>query len=674
MIDIKLLLHDFDAVAAALNKRQVDSSTLQELSELASKLKSAKHSLEALQELQNKRSKLFGEQRAKKVDSSVLEPLRKELEANKQNIAQAQEVVRALQEQLESSLATIPNLPDSHTPFGTDESENVELERILTPREFDFTPKEHFELAEQNGWIDFAAGVKLAKSRFSVLRGQGALLSRALINFMIDSNRKAGFELVSTPVIVNSAMLFGTGQLPKFENDMFKICGEEDSSQGYFASAELMDSKEAMDCHAAATAPARNDENNAMDKKVDSRDTAPSLSLRADGVGVAIHKECTQVDSRKQTQKLESTFEQNAQATQKVDSRKQAQNLNEQAQDSKSFDNNAHNMSEQAQDSRISKETSANAERYPLFCDEKSGLSSDWQGSYLDGNDRRQSRKAESSNNAQNVFCNQVDRRQDLGDRIVALQGDSRAHTRAYVTAESPQQSAILAPKQAKRCERELAGFFRKPTPKPSQAPTHKDPKGTKKGHSLYLISTAEITLTNLYNDCIIKAQDLPICLTAQTPCFRKEAGSAGRDTRGMIREHQFDKVELVAITHPSQSDAMQEKMLRTASKILSDLGLPHRFVRLCSGDLGFSASNTIDIEVWLPGQGCYREISSVSNTRDFQARRAKIRYKENGKNHFAHTLNGSSLAVGRTLVAIMENYQQKDGSIAIPKVLESYL
>lgn len=435
MIDIKLLLQDFDSVAAALAKRQVDSSTLQELSTLASKLKLAKQSLESLQELQNKNSKLFGAQRAQGVESSALETLRKELESNKQAIAQAQEVVRALQEELESSLATIPNLPDSHTPSGKDESENVELERILTPREFDFTPKEHFELAEQNGWIDFASGVKLAKSRFSVLRGQGALLSRALINFMIDSNRKAGFELVGTPVIVNSAMLFGTGQLPKFEEDMFKLA---------------------------------------------------------------------------------------------------------------SF--------------------------------------------------------------------------------------------------EEPDSSAV-------------------------------ESKGIKKkGHSLYLISTAEITLTNLYNDCIISANDLPICLTAQTPCFRKEAGSAGRDTRGIIREHQFDKVELVAITHPDSSDTMQERMLRTASKILSDLELPHRFMRLCSGDLGFSASNTIDIEVWLPGQGCYREISSVSNTRDFQARRAKIRYKENGKNHFAHTLNGSSLAVGRTLVAIMENYQQKDGTIAIPKVLESYL
>ena len=459
MIDIKLLLNEFDEVAAKLSQKQVDSSVLEALKQQARELKTKKQILESLQESQNKNSKLFGTLKADQakqgaksrdtessVDSSELEALRASLESNKAAIAQAQEVVRTLQEELESSLATIPNLPDSHTPSGKNESENVELERILTPREFDFSPKEHFELAEQNGWIDFAAGVKLAKSRFSVLRGQGALLSRALINFMIDSNRKAGFELVGTPVIVNSAMLFGTGQLPKFEEDMFKLA---------------------------------------------------------------------------------STQEEVAQQ--------------EQAQKS---------LDPESKDSRAQK----------------------------------------------------------------------------------------------------------------------------KKGHELYLISTSEITLTNLYNDTIIPVQDLPICLTAQTPCFRKEAGSAGRDTRGMIREHQFDKVELVAITHPSQSDAMQEKMLRTASKILSDLGLPHRFVRLCSGDLGFSASNTIDIEVWLPGQGCYREISSVSNTRDFQARRAKIRYKEHGKNHFAHTLNGSSLAVGRTLVAIMENYQQKDGSIAIPKVLESYL
>jgi len=162
--------------------------------------------------------------------------------------------------------------------------------------------------------------------------------------------------------------------------------------------------------------------------------------------------------------------------------------------------------------------------------------------------------------------------------------------------------------------------------------------------------------------------------LTAYTPCFRKEAGSAGRDTRGIIRQHQFDKVEMVAITKPEQSEEIFEKMVQNASNLLTELGLPHRLVELCGGDLGFSAARTIDLEVWLPGQGKYREISSVSNTREFQARRAKIRYKDGKKNQLANTLNGSALAVGRTLIAIMENYQNEDGSISIPSVLQKYL
>jgi seryl-tRNA synthetase len=162
--------------------------------------------------------------------------------------------------------------------------------------------------------------------------------------------------------------------------------------------------------------------------------------------------------------------------------------------------------------------------------------------------------------------------------------------------------------------------------------------------------------------------------MTGYTPCFRKEAGSAGRDTRGMIRQHQFDKVEMVAIAHPDKSDEVFEMMVQNASEILTALGLPHRVVELCGGDLGFSAATTVDLEVWLPGQNKYREISSISNTRDFQARRAKIRFKDGKKNSFVHTLNGSALAVGRTIVAIMENYQNEDGSIEIPEVLKKYM
>ncbi|MFY9088052.1 serine--tRNA ligase [Arcobacter aquimarinus] len=193
-------------------------------------------------------------------------------------------------------------------------------------------------------------------------------------------------------------------------------------------------------------------------------------------------------------------------------------------------------------------------------------------------------------------------------------------------------------------------------------------------GEDLYLIPTAEVSLTNLYNDEIIDVSELPLLLTSYTPCFRKEAGSAGRDTRGLIRQHQFDKVEMVAITSQEQSDEIFEKMVSCASDLLTSLGLAHQKVQLCTGDLGFSAAVTIDLEVWLPGQNKYREISSISNTRDFQARRAKIRYKEDKKNILAHTLNGSSLAVGRTLVAIMENYQNEDGTVRIPEVLKPYI
>lgn len=478
MIDTKLLLNDFETISKKLHSRNVPKTQLQNLANLTKDYKEKKQILESCQESHNKESKHFGvlmAQKRDKNDSEVL-ALKSKLESNKSQIAKNETFLKEAKEQLDFALAQIPNIPDNATPEGKDESENIEIKRILTPKDFSFTPKEHWELADKNKWIDFSAGVKLAKSRFSVLRGEGARLSRALINFMLDMNEKAGFEIVVTPVIVNEKMLFGTGQLPKFEADMFKIANDvqwEDFSKG-----------EDFD------------------------------------------KEC----------------------------------------DIKSSD------------------TKSSKAKSDCALDSKNAIDSNGAKNVINSNDSKESKNA------------------------------------------------------------------------------------------LYLISTSEITLTNLYNDSIINAEDLPICLTAQTPCFRKEAGSAGRDTRGIIRQHQFDKVELVAITHPSQSEAMQAKMLQCASGILSALGLPHRFMQLCSGDLGFSASNTVDIEVWFAGQGKYREISSVSNTRDFQARRAKIRYKENGKNNLVHTLNGSSLAVGRTLAAIMEYYQKENGEIEIPKVLEPYM
>ncbi|WP_121073488.1 serine--tRNA ligase [Helicobacter pylori] len=415
MIDRKLLLQDFDKVALSLKKRNhAMDDELERLHEVITHYKKQLIELEGLQAFQNKVSKEFGIKMAQKVDTS---DLKKELENNKIKLNELSKSVSEAEQEMDLKLSIIPNLVDEKTPLGANEEDNIEIKKILTPRVFTFKPKEHFELAQKNGWIDFESGVKLAKSRFSVIRGFGAKIYRALIYLMLDFNEKNGFEIIYTPALVNEKMLFGTGQLPKFKEDVFKIENE-----------------------------------------------------------------------------------------------------------------------------------------------------------------------------------------------------------------------------------------------------------------NLYLIPTAEVTLTNLYNDTIISVENLPIKMTAHTPCFRSEAGSAGKDTRGMIRQHQFDKVELVAITHPKESDAMQEYMLESASEILKALELPHRFVQLCSGDLGFSASNTIDIEVWLPGQNCYREISSVSNTRDFQARRAKIRFKENQKNQLAHTLNGSSLAVGRTMVALMENHQQADGSIHIPKALEKYL
>ena len=415
MVDLRQLERDFDTVAAALKRRGVDEGTLERIKTLFEEKKAVQKRLEAAQAEQNAKSRLFGQYKREGKDVSELQ---KEVAENKARIAALGEELRLLEERLFELAATVPNIPDPDVPDGDDEADNVELKKVLEPPLFDFTPKEHWELAEQNGWIDFERGVKIAKSRFSALRFEGARLERALINYMLDFNRDRGFEEVYVPFMANAESLFGTGQLPKFADDLFKVEGEE-----------------------------------------------------------------------------------------------------------------------------------------------------------------------------------------------------------------------------------------------------------------LYLIPTAEVPVTNLFRDEILPLEELPQRLTAYTPCFRKEAGSAGRDTRGMIRQHQFDKVELVCITTPEQSDKIFEEMVACASDLLTSLGLPHRHMLLCAGDMGFSAARTIDLEVWLPGQNRYREISSVSNTRDFQARRAKIRFKDdNKKNRLVHTLNGSSLAVGRTLIAIMENYQRKDGSIAVPDVLRPYL
>ena len=414
MIDLKLLQKDFDGISKKLMRKGVDEKLLEKVKIKFEELKEAKTNFETLQAAQNSMSKEFG---IYKREGKDISELKAKVDENKIRIADALEIQRLRQEELESLAMAIPNMPDDDVPDGKDEDDNIEIKKVLTPKKFSFTPKEHWELAEQNGWIDFERGVKLATSRFSVSFGMGAKLERALINFMLDFNAKRGFSEVSVPALVNRAALEGTGQLPKFEDDLYKIQGQE-----------------------------------------------------------------------------------------------------------------------------------------------------------------------------------------------------------------------------------------------------------------LFLIPTAEVPVTNLYQDEILTADELPKRMTAYTSCFRKEAGAAGRDTRGMIRQHQFHKVELVSIAKPEESDIIFNNMVECASDLLTALELPHRLVTLCTGDLGFSAAKTIDLEVWLPGQNQYREISSVSNTRDFQARRAKIRYKNGKKNELVHTLNGSSLAVGRTLVAIMENFQNEDGSIDIPQALKPYL
>ncbi len=414
MIDLKYLQNNFDEASVKLQKKGIDAPTLENLQTLFATLKNINAALEALRAEQNSMSKLFGQYMREGKD---IAELKAKVDANKVEMIPLQQRAREAEEALHSVALSMPNFPDDEVPEGANEDDNVELRRVLEPRNFSFKPKEHWELAQSNGWIDFERGVKLAKSRFSVLRGEAARLERALINFFLDTNATKGFEELCVPFMNNSAMLQGTGQLPKFEDDLFKIEGED-----------------------------------------------------------------------------------------------------------------------------------------------------------------------------------------------------------------------------------------------------------------LYLIPTAEVPLTNMYNDEILNQKELPVLMTGYTPCFRKEAGSAGRDTRGMIRQHQFDKVEMVAISHPEKSDEVFEMMVQNASDILTALGLPHRVMELCDGDLGFSAASTVDLEVWLPGQNQYREISSISNTRDFQARRAKIRFKDGKKNRFVHTLNGSALAVGRTVVAIMENYQNEDGSIEIPDVLKKYM
>ena len=417
MLDIKFVRENPDVIDAACASRQNAHWDREKFFELDAERRSVIAEVESLQAERNAISKQIGLfMREGKKDEA--EAAKQQVSANKERIAELDQRRGSVEEELTSLVAAIPNIPDESVPYGVDDSDNPEVRRWGTPTEFDFEPKAHWDLGVDLGIIDFDRGVKLAGTRFYLLGGLGARMERALINFMIDQHNKAGFKEFWPPVITNHDSLFGTGQLPKFEDDLYHV------------------------------------------------------------------------------------------------------------------------------------------------------------------------------------------------------QPD------------------------------------------------------------LYLIPTAEVQLTNIHRGEILEADQLPLRYTAFTPCFREEAGSAGRDTRGIIRVHEFDKVEMVKFSKPEDSMNQLESMVAEAEKILQLLKLPYHVVTLCTGDLGFSAAKCYDIEVWLPSYNNYKEISSCSNCKDFQARRAGIRFKDPAVKgtQLVHTLNGSGLAVGRTMAAILENYQNEDGSVTVPEALVPYM
>ena len=422
MLDINLFRQNLDAVAVALAKRGVtlDTATFERLE---NERKAIQTQTQELQAKRNALSRQIGIAKGKGEDAAALMA---EVGGLGEALSGMENVLAGLQVQLREFLLNLPNLTHETTPVGKSEADNVEVRRWGTPRQFAFAPRDHTDIGETLGGLDFETAAKLSGSRFAFLRGDVARLHRALAQFMLDTHtQQHGYTECCTPYIVNAETLIGTAQLPKFEADMFSV-------------------------------------------------------------------------------------------------------------------------------------------------------------------------------------------------RKGGAEGE---------------------------------------------------------GDALYLISTSEITLTNSVRGEILSADALPIKLTAHTPCFRSEAGSYGKDTRGMIRQHQFDKVEMVQIVHPEQSYEALETLTGHAEAILQALELPYRVLALCSGDIGFASAKTYDLEVWLPAQNTYREISSCSNCEAFQARRLQARFRNaQGKTEFVHTLNGSGLAVGRALVAVLENYQQEDGSVKIPKVLQKYM
>jgi len=421
---------------------------------------------EAAQARRNAASKEIGAAK-KSNEEEAAQKLMAEVAALKSALPAMELEEKKLSKDLEDALAQIPNLPLDEVPDGKDADGNVEHHHFGAKREYGFAPRQHFELGEALGQMDFETAAKLSGARFVVLKGGLARLERALGQFMLDLHTgEHGYTEVNPPLLVRDEVMYGTAQLPKFSNDQFRVETEEVQRKHAYLN-----------------------------------------------------------------------FEQ---------------------------------------------------------------------------------------------------------DRAAVLDYAEEQGTEAARTGKL-----------------EVLGFVYRPNP-----------------DRHWLIPTAEVPLTNLVRESIIEEAALPMRLTALTPCFRAEAGAAGKDTRGMIRQHQFTKVELVSITAPEESGDEHERMLSCAEEVLRRLELPYRVVTLCTGDMGFAAQKTFDIEVWLPGQGAYREISSCSACGEFQARRMNARYraKEGRAVRHLHTLNGSGVAVGRALVAVLENYQQQDGSIAVPDVLAPYM
>ena len=433
-----------------------------------------------MQARRNAASKEIGAAKKAK-DEATAATLMAEVNTLKDELAKGEAREKELDAEIEKALAVIPNLPLDEVPFGTDETGNVEVRRWGEPGKFDFKPRQHFEIGEALGLMDFESAAKVSGARFVFLKGQLARLERALGAFMLDihtaeeANGIGGYTEVNPPLLVRDAAAYGTGNLPKFEGDLFPTSRSASEHDNFISKIEEF----------------------------------------------------------------------------------------------------------------LTRSLERSAEPSPIF-------------------DRTE---------------------------------NQRALSEWHTTKNKWEEARAI-------------------------------------NSNLYLIPTAEVSLTNLVREQILDEDALPKRFTACTPCFRSEAGAAGRDTRGMIRQHQFTKVELVSVTTPENSLAEHERMTACAETILQRLGLPYRTMLLCTGDMGFASQKTYDIEVWLPGQDAYREISSCSVCGDFQARRMGARYRPKGSKDIrhVHTLNGSGLAVGRTLVAILENYQQADGSVLIPDVLHRYM